>query len=428
MFGGGFPGFFGGMGDDDDESSQQVDEEVDNETFYKILGVDKKADINAIKKAYKVGCVKGEYRHPDKGGDPEKFKLLNEAYSCLVDPEKRDVYDKYGAKGLKDDHQGGGGGFDIFDLLQGRGRQQKQGPVKAKAKMVPLKTTLEEVYKGKMFKIEHTRKRTCDGCDGKGGKEVKKCARCKGKGIVQKIIQQGFMQQIFQQHCEDCKGQGECCDPKDKCQKCKGQKIVDEKTELEVNVEPGVYHDFDYIQTGEGDEGPGIMGGDIYVRVQIEEHKVFKRKGADLFITKEITLLEALTGFSFVVPMPDGKKLAIATAPGDVISHEELKCVKGKGMPFFKDAFSHGNLYIHFKVLFPKRGDLKKEQQEALKKVLPGPSQPQRELKKGEPFEYLEDFHEGDLNSNPEGGQKREDDDDSEQHHEGGQRVQCAQQ
>jgi DnaJ homolog subfamily A member 2 len=86
MFGGNFKGFFGG-GDEEDfsqsDSMPTQDEKIDNETFYKILGVDKKADSNAIKKAYRVACVKGEYKHPDKGGDPEKFKLLNEAYDCL---------------------------------------------------------------------------------------------------------------------------------------------------------------------------------------------------------------------------------------------------------------------------------------------------------------------------------------------------------
>lgn len=105
----------------------------------------------------------------------------------LSNPEKRDIYDRFGEKGLKEGAGGGGDPFDIFDLLKGGGHRQR-GPVKAKAKMIPLKCTLEEVYKGILKKVKHTRKRPCSACEGKGGKEVKKCGKCKGKGIAQKII------------------------------------------------------------------------------------------------------------------------------------------------------------------------------------------------------------------------------------------------
>jgi len=100
------------------------------------------------------------------------------------------------------------------------------------------------------------------------------------------------------------------------------------------------------------------MGGDLYVRVCIEPHKTFKRKGADLFIERKITLLEALTGLTFEIDHLDGTKLKTTTLPGEVISHEDIKVIKGKGMPFFKDSFSHGNLYVKFLVQFPKRGEL----------------------------------------------------------------------
>lgn len=127
MFGG-FPGFFGGGGfpghDDDDDhmSGETGGKNVDNETFYKILGVDKKASEAEIKSAYRKACVKGDYKHPDRGGDAEKFKLLNEAYAILSDADKRATYDKYGLEGLKD---GGGGGDpfgDIFSMFGGGGK------------------------------------------------------------------------------------------------------------------------------------------------------------------------------------------------------------------------------------------------------------------------------------------------------------------
>ena len=102
--------------------------------------------------------------------------------------------------------------------------------------------------------------------------------------------------------------------------------------------------------TGESDEAPDIMAGDLHVRIMIKKHPVFTRKGADLFIEKKISLLEALTGFYFDVKHLDGTKLTVATAPGEIISHNSIKSVKGKGMPFYKDSFSHGNLYVKFEV------------------------------------------------------------------------------
>jgi len=101
---------------------------------------------------------------------------------------------------------------------------------------------------------------------------------------------------------------------------------------------------------GECDEYPDIMPGDLHVRVIIEPHKRFERKGADLFYNKKITLLEALTGFHFELEHLDKTKLTIATAPNEIISDNEIKTIKGKGMPFFKDSMLHGNLFIKFSV------------------------------------------------------------------------------
>lgn len=103
------------------------------------------------------------------------------------------------------------------------------------------------------------------------------------------------------------------------------------------------------------------MAGDLYVRIMIKKHKTFSRKGADLFFEKKISLLEALTGFNFEINHLDGKKILVSTAPNEIISHNEVKCIKGKGMPFWKDSMGHGNLYIKFEVEFPKKGSLKPE-------------------------------------------------------------------
>ena len=103
------------------------------------------------------------------------------------------------------------------------------------------------------------------------------------------------------------------------------------------------------------------MAGDLHVRIFIEEHKVFTRKGADLYMEKKITLLEALTGSNFQLTHLDGTKMNISTEPGDVIQHEMVKTIHNKGMPFFKDPLSYGNLFIRFNVEFPKNGSITEE-------------------------------------------------------------------
>lgn len=165
------------------------------------------------------------------------------------------------------------------------------------------------------------------------------------------------------------------------------------------------------------------MAGDLYVRVKLKPHPKFKRNGADLIIEKEITLLEAITGFKITVNHLEGKKFEVMTLPGEVIKPGTVKTIKGKGMPFFKDAMSYGNLYVKFDVVFPKRGELKPEQIEGLKKILKGPV---HDLSHAKDCEYLDDFHETDTNPNPEGGKNR--DEEEEDMRGGGQRVQCAQQ
>lgn len=162
---GGFPfGDFEEMG-----GRRGPPKEVDNSKLYNILGVEKTADLNTIRKAYhKLART----NHPDRGGDKEKFQEIQGAYEVLSDKEKRELYDKHGEDGLKEG--GGGGGMD--DLLSqmfggGARRGQPSGPKKGKPVMHPLKCTLEEIYQGKSTKIAVNRERICNACNGIGGKE-----------------------------------------------------------------------------------------------------------------------------------------------------------------------------------------------------------------------------------------------------------------
>lgn len=182
MFGGfpfgGFEGM-GGMGG----MGGRPRKEVNTTKLYEILGVSKKATTEEIKKAFKKLALQN---HPDKGGDPEKFKEINKAHSILADQEKRDIYDQYGEEGLEN---GGGGGPDINDLLGGMfgmgGRGKPSGPKKAKPVLHPVKATLADLYNGKTQKVAVSRDRICSKCDGKGGKSgaVVSCNTCKGRGM-----------------------------------------------------------------------------------------------------------------------------------------------------------------------------------------------------------------------------------------------------
>lgn len=417
-FGGNDP-FGGGHGDDGKTAGPK---HKDNK-LYEILGLPPTATIDEIKKAFKKKALK---MHPDKGGDPEKFKELSEAYEILGNPEKKDLYDRYGMEGVKNGGQSEG--FDIFDHLFGfgGGSKKEKGPKKGKSSLKEVKVTLEEVYQGKLLKIPHTRKRICTSCGGKGGRVEKVCTQCKGKGQIEKLIMLGpGMYSHSRSYCPTCKGEGKSIEEKDKCKDCKGNKVVEAKTTVEVSLEPGVPHDHDYIVYGESDEYPGMTAGDMYVRIFIEPHKELTRKGADLFYEKKITIMEALTGFNFSIQHLDNDVLIVSTIPGEVICPNQVKVVKGKGMPFYKDEMSHGNLVIKFIIDFPQPQEIDEKLCEELKKILPGSKE--LILKKESKIEYLDEFDEKFMNTNPEGGHK-EGDEEEEDFPRKGQRVQCAQQ
>jgi DnaJ family protein A protein 2 len=421
FFGGGFPGF------SSEPEGTPDSGDVDNKEFYDILEVTQNATGDEIKKSYRKKVMKA---HPDKGGDPEEFKKLQAAYEVLSNPEKRELYDKYGIDGLR---EGGPGGMDPFEglfggLFGGRGgRGGKPQQKKMKPIVKEIKVTLEDLYVGRMKKVTFQRQRNCDGCDGKGGKDAKKCTTCKGSGMIEKIVQlaPGFVSSS-RNVCHECRGEGNVFDKANKCKKCKGNKVGNEDKTIEVPIEQGAPSDHHVSFSGEGDEAPGVMAGDFIAKFVVENHKRFERKGADLYVTKKISLYEALTGTAFYVEQLDGKKILIATAPSDVITPNLVKEVKGKGMPFYKDAMSHGNLYITFTVEFPKKNELKNLDE--LKKTLPVPKDLITNVDQNKAV-FLEDFNESGQNTNAAGGRRRGDDDDDEE--DGmprGQRVQCAQQ
>nr|GMC59011.1 DnaJ protein homolog [Ipomoea batatas] len=409
----------------------------DNTKYYEILGVSKNASQDDLKKAYRKSAIKN---HPDKGGDPEKFKELAQAYEVLSDPEKREIYDQYGEDALKEGMGGGGGMHDPFDIFQSffggnpfggggssRGRRQRRG----EDVVHPLKVSLEDLYNGTSKKLSLSRNVLCPKCKGKGSKSgaSMKCSGCQGSGMKVSIRQLGpSMIQQMQHPCGECKGTGETINEKDRCGQCKGEKVVQEKKVLEVLVEKGMQNGQKITFPGEADEAPDTVTGDIVFVLQQREHAKFKRKGDDLFLEHTLTLTEALCGFQFILTHLDNRQLLIKSQPGEVVKPDQFKAINDEGMPMYQKPFMRGKLYIHFTVDFPE--SLSPDQCKALEAVLP--PRPTTGITEME-LDECEETTLHDVNIEEEMRRKQqqqaqeayEEDDDM---HGGAQRVQCAQQ
>jgi DnaJ family protein A protein 2 len=327
---------------------------VNNERYYKILGVEKNATETDIKKAHRKAAL---IHHPDKGGDEEKFKEINEAYDVLRDSEKRRLYDQYGEDGLENNTKP----VNIFEQMFGMHvpRQQKQ----QQNSVHKLQVGLDEMYVGKVRKIQVTRSNVCDTCRGIGSKSGKRymCEKCNGSGIetMMRPIGPGMMQQI-QQHCRKCNGKKDTCPPSDMCLSCHGQKIVSHKKICEVNIQPGHSHDAHIVFPGEaGTESPDVPPGDLIFILEQQQHPTFRRVRDALIMEKTIPLYEALCGTSFQVPTLDGRTLDVYS--DGVITPGSWACVRGEGMPVLGRS-TKGDLYIHFTLDFPKEKDTFREE------------------------------------------------------------------
>ncbi|TAK64818.1 molecular chaperone DnaJ [Methylobacter sp.] len=311
------------------------------EDFYKLLGVDRNASDAEIKKSYRSKAMKF---HPDRNKDnpveaEAQFKQIKEAYEVLSDPKKRAAYDQFGHAGV-DSSMGGGrgaggfGGFgagesfsDIFGDIFGGGRQQRSNVQRGSDLRYNLELTLEEAVFGTDAKIRVPVLVTCGECSGSGAKKGSSpiiCSTCHGHGQVR--MQQGFFS--VQQTCPTCRGTGKQI--KDPCGVCYGQGRVQENKTLSAKIPAGVDTGDRIRLAGEGEAGEhGGPAGDLYVQVQVKDHEIFTRDGANLYCEVPISFPTACLGGELEVPTLNGKvllKIPAETQTG------KLFRLRGKGV------------------------------------------------------------------------------------------------
>ena len=310
---------------------------MSKEDFYKVLEVARNASDKEIKKAYRRLAMK---YHPDRNSDnpdaEEKFKAIQEAYAILSDEQKRAAYDQFGHAGVDQSmgggHQQGDSFSDVFgdvfgDIFGGGGGGGRRSQVTRGADLrYNLDLSLEDAVSGLETKIKVPTSISCDGCKGTGSKSAGStiCTSCGGHGQVR--MQQGMFS--VQQTCPTCRGSGSVI--KDPCGKCRGTgKTKDQKT-LSVKIPAGVDTGDRIRLGGEGEAGDhGGPSGDLYVQVNVREHPIFSREGANLYCDMPISFATATLGGELEVPTLNGKvklKIPAETQTG------KLFRLRGKGV------------------------------------------------------------------------------------------------
>jgi molecular chaperone DnaJ len=340
--------------------------------YYNVLGVEKTASKEDIKKAFYKLAAK---YHPDKkGGDEAKFKEVNEAYQVLSDEKKRKEYDTYGQTFNGQGPHGGAGGFggfggfdqadfsnmqfdfgdlgDIFgDMFGGfgGGHREKRG----RDISLEIDVPFTEAIFGTERNVLISKVSTCKTCDGSGARpntKKKTCTTCNGQGKV-RDVKRTFMGNFQTVHtCDACHGQGQV--PEEKCHECRGAGVVNKREEINIAIPAGISNGEMIRMSQMGEAVQGGVTGDLYVKVNVIAHKVWKREGNDLVITHEIKLTDALLGAKHNIEGLDGV-IDVDIAPG--ASHGEVLRVKGRGVPHVHDKNKRGDVLVKLSIMMPKK-------------------------------------------------------------------------
>jgi len=341
--------------------------------YYKTLGVNKGASQEQIKKAYYKLAHK---HHPDKKhGDGEKFKQINEAYQVLSNKDKREQYDRFGQSFDGAGHgfgfsQGFGSGaqFDLSDILEEffAPQAQKMDFRRGKDIIIDIEIPLQATLKDFKKRVSLRKLVICSRCNSTGaepGTKVKECFSCRGTGQVQQI-KRTFLGSITRHIiCPECKGQGQ--NPESPCNVCKGQGRTMQQQEIDINIPAGMDSNQVLRFAGKGNAGKrGGRPGDLLARVLIKSHKIFERRGDDLYTSKNISLSQSGLGDEIEVETLQEKtillKIPAGTESGKVFR------IAGKGIPYFQ-GFGKGDLYIEIRVKTPNK--LTKKQKQALQEL-----------------------------------------------------------
>ncbi len=342
---------------------------ADKRDYYEVLGVDKNASDADIKKAYRVLAKK---YHPDMNpGNAEaeaKFKEVNEAYEVLSDSEKKAKYDQYGHAAF-DQSSGFGGGYgggyttdfgdlgDIFGsffggAFGGGNQRRRNGPQRGDDIQIRVSLSFEEAAFGVKKTVTYTRLRKCPDCNGngsEGGQAPETCPVCRGSGQVRTVHNMGGMQFQSTGTCERCRGTGKIV--KNPCTRCRGAGMERENKNLTVDIPAGIDHGERIALRGQGCDGKnGGPAGDLIIMIGVQNHKLFKREGANIFCDIPVTISEAVLGAQIEVPTLEGTHkfdLPEGTQSGTSFT------LRGKGIPNLNNGSRKGDLIFTVNVEIP---------------------------------------------------------------------------
>ncbi|MGG7567465.1 molecular chaperone DnaJ [Rhodovulum sp. DZ06] len=355
---------------------------MDKQDYYELLGVERGADADALKKAYRKKAKElHPDRHPDDPTAADKFKAVNEAYDVLKDPQKKAAYDQFGHAAFENGMGGGprpgqgaqGADFasafsDVFDDLfgdfmggRGGGRGQRGGRGRRGSDLrYNLRVTLEEAYAGKTAQLNVPTSARCEVCNGtgaEGGAEPATCPTCAGLGKVR--AQQAFL--TVERTCPTCHGRGQVI--KNPCGACAGAGRVQKDRTLSVNIPAGVDTGTRIRLAGEGEAGlQGGAPGDLYIFIEVAEHPIFERDGPDLHCRIPVPMTTAALGGEIETPLIDGGRSRVKV-PAGAQAGKQLR-LREKGMPSLQGS-RHGDLYLELAVETPV--NLTARQKELLK-------------------------------------------------------------
>lgn len=357
--------------------------------YYEVLGIDKNASSEDIKKSYRKLAKK---YHPDinkEAGAEEKFKEINEAYEVLSDPQKKQIYDEYGHAGLENGGMGGYDGFsgfssggftdinDIFETFMGgmggfsnfgfggSRSSRSNSPIKGENRYMQMSIEFLEAVKGIKKTIIISVDKKCEKCDGTGAKsksDIETCKTCNGTGKVTRQTRTAFGVMQTVADCPDCNGTGKHI--KNKCPNCNGTGYINKKENVEVNIPAGISSGQQVRLASYGERGyNGGPNGDLYIEIIVKPHKFFVREGNDIYITVPISAIDATLGCKVDVPTCNGD-VSLTIPPGSQPG-QRLR-IKGYGVKSLRTN-QVGDQYVELKVEIPTK--LTKEEKDLYKKL-----------------------------------------------------------